>query len=182
MNIQQHQRIAQIKKVSGYLAVTLTWIGYLMWLLWPALLLPLLPNTTIKLMGSDACKAMSNLALGYPARIVIVLLSGIGLYFAQQFVRHLRDLMRHFSRGEIFNAGAITLAKRALSRAMILFWLNIGFLFASQIVRAMNSAWQSITIDPSVLIYGFLAFGLMYVLLWTLEIGHDLNEESELTV
>jgi hypothetical protein len=29
---------------------------------------------------------------------------------------------------------------------------------------------------------GFLFFGLMYVLLWALEIGSDLNEESELTI
>lgn len=181
MNIQHHERTAQIKKLSRYLCVTLTWLGYLLWLLWPLMLLPLFPDVKISLAGEDKlAHARSDLA--YPMRVALVIGSGVCLFFTQQFVHHARDFMRHFSRGEIFNSSAIQAARKSLSKAMVLFWLNIVIQGMLQIYKAIGAPHPTYSINPNTLIFGFLLFGLMYVLLWTLEIGHDLNEESELTV
>lgn len=56
---------------------------------------------------------------------------------------------------------------------------------ASLIVNWFYSATKSSPIMVPVnldFIGALMFFGLMYVLLWALEIGCDLNEESELTI
>jgi hypothetical protein len=49
------------------------------------------------------------------------------------------------------------------------------------VIQQSSSMRVNVNVDVS-FIFALMFFGLMYVLLWALEIGSDLNEESELTI
>jgi hypothetical protein len=102
-------------------------------------------------------------------------------------------LIGHFHKGEVFNKAAIVHARKALFYALIswggslilevAFWLY-KVLFTQPILK-LNGADVAFRLDFNIdgeIFIGIICFGLMYLLLWALEIGHDLNEESELTV
>lgn len=198
MNVQQHARIAQIKQFSGYLYVCLTWIRYFLLLAWPAIVIFILGG----MIFGDGIKADDETLL---RRVVLAVLFSVFisalLFLVLQLCFHFRELIRYFSKGHIFNKGAVCSARKALSYALILY----GFCIAKGIIIETFFLLLFLTFDlPPVNIplfdisslngalRNFLAsfdfictlifFGFMYVLLWALEIGCDLNEESELTI
>jgi hypothetical protein len=187
MNVMRHQRIERIKRLSGYLRLFLSLISYglllmaLSALVFPLIgLLPIVPGvepvfTTIQL------PLMQRIGIS----AVIVAFSLLPLLS----VRYARDLMAHFSKGEIFNHRALLVARRAI-------YCGLGALVGPLLLRDiclhfMGGNFFGLAIYPFLplipkltesLFYGLMFFGLMYVLLWALEIGTDLNEESELTI
>ena len=185
MNVQRHQRIEQIKKLSEYLRRVLTLAGYFLWLGWPmALLIPFFHS-------DDPIMLHGNIAFKYhelPLTQRLALSAGfcVLLLLTQYAVRYARDLMEHFSEGEIFNRSALDTARKAIHFGMAALAGDVlADMFVAGYLFFMGNGLSVSTLFSDLcgsLINGFLFFGLMFVLLWALEIGMDLNEESELTI
>lgn len=179
MNVQQHERIARIKKISSYLYRCLTWIRYFLWVMWPLVAL-------VFLFGSKATLTIGviqieDVELNIVQRVLMVAFVSAFMLLALKLIYHFRELIRHFADGDIFNKTAIDHARKALFNGLVIY----GFYVASLIVTWFYSATKSSPIVVPVnldFIGALMFFGLMYVLLWALEIGCDLNEESELTI
>jgi hypothetical protein len=183
MNVQQHERIAQIKKISGYLCVVLTWISYSLWVFCPLLAIAILADTSGEsrytfLLGGVT---VENVDLSYPQRILIVILMAVFFFFLIKLTTHFRELIRYFSKGEIFNKDAIGHARKSLLHGLVVFGFYLSTLLAGFVYTATKTSSVHISLNIGV-VTGCIFFGLMYVLLWSLEIGADLNEESELTI
>jgi hypothetical protein len=179
MNIQQHARIEQIKKLSGSMRRLLSLIAGLLWLFWPVLAVFAL---VIFLPGSKAGPPSVLEGIG------ILLAGGALLVLTQKTVRYARDLMAHFSEGEIFNSRTLHTARKALFYSLIGLVIDIGFGIFNAFVPLSESPHEANDTVASIFelvstgFNGFMFFGLMFVMLWTLEIGRDLYEESELTI
>ena len=183
MNVQQHERIVQIKKVSGYLCIALTWIGYLLWLFCPLMAIAVLVDTSGNskftfLLGGVT---VQDVDLSYPQRILIVILMALFFFFLIKLTTHFRELIRYFSKGEIFNKAAIGHARKSLLHGLVVFGFYLSSVFAGFVYTVIKTSPVNITLNIGI-VSGLIFFGLMYVLLWSLEIGADLNEESELTI
>ena len=191
MNLQQHERIEQIKKLSGYMHIALRWAWYFLWVAWPIAVLVILLGRDVYLnLGSTSFHASEGT---YLQRVLAAGLVSVGFFFLIFLTRHFRELMGYFHKGEIFNKAAIAHARKALLYALIswcgslileiVFWLYK--VLVTQPMLKLSGAGVELkfnyTINGEIFI-GVICFGLMYLLLWALEIGHDLNEESELTV
>ncbi len=180
MNVQQHERIAQIKKISGYLCTALTWIGYLFWVFCPLVAIAIFLDTDgVTFLLGDV--KVENVGLTYFHRILLVLLMAVYFFFLIKLTTHLRELIRYFSKGEIFNKDAIGHARKSLFHGLVLFGFYLSTLVAGFVYTAANTSEINISLNTGV-VFGIIFFGLLYVLLWALEIGADLNEESELTI
>jgi hypothetical protein len=179
MNIQQHERIARIKKLSRYLYLTLTGIQYLLWVLWPLTLIWLWVGTESVITLFD--KSIDSASLNLLQRSLIGIVISVFLLVLMKVTYHLRQLILDFSTGNIFNKNAIGHARKALQYALGTYAIFVGGTLATWIYLYMSHQRFHVTLNGD-FIFGLVIFGLMYVLLWALEIGCDLNEESELTI
>jgi hypothetical protein len=187
MNVQQHARIARIKQFSRYLYVCLTWIRYLLLLGWPASVIFTL--AAIIFLDGDA---VTLRRVGFAVFLSAFL--SVHLFLALQICFHFRELIRYFSKGDIFNKEAVYRARKALWYALLLYGIYIAKVIVVQALLYISPVdVSSIDIPPVTVsimnilssfdfIWTLMIFGLMYILLWALEIGCDLNEESELTI
>ena len=179
MNVQQHERIARIKQISGYLYVCLTWIRYALWLMWPLIALIFFMgdkvNFTIGAMQID------DVELTLILRLAIVTIASAFLFLTLKLIHHFRALIKHFAEGDIFNKNAIDHARKALLNGLVIYGLYVGSAIASWLYNAAHTTQIQVMLNGD-FILALMFFGLMYVLLWALEIGCDLNEESELTI
>lgn len=187
MNIQQHARIGRIKQFSGYLYVCLTWIRYFLLFGWPASVIVILVG--IIFLDGDA---VTLRRVGFAVFLSAFL--SVYLFIALKICVHFRELIRYFSKGDIFNKGAVYRARKALWYALLLYGVHVAKVIVVQ-AQLFFSPVDLSSIDIPLLYaplmsvlsgFGFIRtlmiFGLMYILLWALEIGCDLNEESELTI
>lgn len=177
MNIQQHERIARIKQISGYLYVGLTWVRYLLWAMCPLIAGVVLFGSKGTVVLGDV--QMSAAELTMVQRVLLLTVIAPILFFLLKVVHHFRALMRYFSIGDIFNKKAIDHARKALQHSFGIFAVHIVSSIVMSAYFYTGARHFHISFDY---LLGFLIFGLMFVLLWTLEIGCDLNEESELTI
>lgn len=180
MNVQRHARIEQIKKLSEYMRRTLTLIGYFLWLGWPIILVLTIFSDKLDTLPANILIEGDKVTL--LQRIAVTLVWGMMLLLTQKTVQYSRDLMERFSEGDIFNTRTTTIARKALTYGLIGLVVEIGFE-----VLAVFVPTHAVQVDHfgnalGAVLNGFLFFGLMYVMLWTLEIGRDLHEESELTI
>ena len=179
MNVQQHERIARIKQISGYLYACLTWARYLLWLMWPLLAVIIVMgdkgNFTIGAMQID------EVELTLPLRLLIVTIASGFLFLSLKLIHHFRALIKHFAEGDIFNKNAIDHARKALLNGLVIYGLYVGSALASWFYVATQNTQIAVDINVNFML-ALMFFGLMYVLVWALEIGCDLNEESELTI
>ncbi len=187
MNVTRHKRIERIKKLSGCLRFFLSLVGYgLLLSLLGALVFPLIGLLPI-LPGKEIGLTYIPLAPMHRIGISAVILAFSLLPFYS--VRYARDLMTYFSKGEIFNRSALLVARKAI-------YCGLGSVAGPLLLREiclhfMGGNFLGLPIYPFLplipkltesLFSGLMFFGAMYVLLWALEIGADLNEESELTI
>lgn len=179
MNVQQHERIARIKQFSRYLYVCLTWIRYFLWVIWPLMVIVFLFGNKATLMIGVI--QIDDVELNTIQRMLMVTFVSMFMFFAMKLVYHFRALIRYFADGDIFNKQAIDQARKALLNGLIIYGLYLSTLLGSWIYSAMQGAQAMVSINAD-FILALMFFGLMYVLLWALEIGCDLNEESELTI
>lgn len=190
MNVQQHERIAHIKKLSGFMYIALRWMVYLLKLAWPLAVISALVGEKFTLtLATNTPLSFDDASYAY--RALAVILISIVLFFAIKIMSHFRDLMRHFHQGEIFNSEAIVHARKALFNALVLWGIGLAIQFGAWLCTLTNTflpntgAKQGLKVNIGVdgdIFLGLIFFGLMYLLLWALEIGRDLNEESELTI
>ncbi|MEO7497512.1 MAG: hypothetical protein ABIT83_08420 [Massilia sp.] len=178
MNIQQHARIEQIKKLSGSMRRLLSLIAGLLWLFWPVL----------GVLAFVICLPGNKAGPSVLEGVGILLLGVALLVLTQKTVRYSRDLMAHFSEGDIFNSRTLHTARKALLYSLTGLAIDMGFGIYSAFTPMPVSALEEHDTIASIFeltskgFNGFMFFGLMFVMLWTLEIGRDLYEESELTI
>ncbi len=179
MNVQRHERIIQIKQFSRYLYVCLTVARYVFLLTWVlGLAIIFTANKGNFTIGSAS---FSEVELTWLQRISFALFVSIIFFLLLKLIGHFRALIQSFAAGDIFNKTAIDHARKALFNGLIIYGLYLCTLLGSWIYTAMQSSPISVSVNGN-FIFGLMFFGLMYVLLWALEIGCDLNEESELTI
>lgn len=179
MNVQQHERIARIKQISGYLYVCLTWIRYAFWVVWPLIAVIFFMGDKVNFtVGS---MQIDDVELTLTLRLLIVTIASVFLFLTLKLIHHFRALIKHFAEGDIFNKIAIDHARKALLHGLVIYGLYVGSALASWFYVATQTTKVSAEINVN-FILALMFFGLMYVLLWALEIGCDLNEESELTI
>lgn len=195
MNLERNKRIAAFRKVSGYF----------IWLSMPLLVFVYFLGlmTMIGLLSVDSGKAdidqliriMAENPSDLPALIksgvtagarifLIILLS----FFVSTFIyilTHVQKLIKCFREGDIFNARALTHARKAyqmnlLSGAIFVF---IELLFCTYCLTylPLDKSDQVISFLGNTL-YFLVEIGVLSLILWALEIGTDLNEEAELTI
>lgn len=176
MNVQRHARIAQIRKLSAYMRHALRFFEYLIYVGFIAavLMIPAAKGLTLKLgsatfAASQVTPSQRLLVLG---AIIIVLL--LTLFVA----RYLRQLMEQFREGKVFDVDAIRLARKALNCALALYLFKV----LTELAGIVYSGKIEMPGLALTLLYGFFYFGLVQVILWALEVGRDLSDESELTI
>jgi hypothetical protein len=179
MKAQQHKRIARIKKVSGYLHLCLTWIRYMLWAIWPLIALLFLMGKQVNF--TIGALQINDVELTLFLRLLMITIASVFLFLALKLVHHFRSLIKHFAEGDVFNKAAINHARKALFNGLLFYGLyTVGGLIA-WIYGATQTGQPSVQLNVN-FVLPLMFFGLMYVLLWALEIGCDLNEESELTI
>jgi hypothetical protein len=114
-------------------------------------------------------------------RLAIVTIASAFLFLTLKLIHHFRALIKHFAEGDIFNKNAIDHARKALLNGLVIYGLYVGSAIASWLYNAAHATQIQVMLNGD-FILALMFFGLMYVLLWALEIGCDLNEESELTI
>lgn len=178
MDLQRHDRISKIKRWSRNLGRVLTVMGYVLWLGWPASVLLFSGSGTFHLFDTKLDRSqLSVLAL-----CALLMAYWCFLVLVQLLVLHARKLLAHFSAGDVFNQGALDAAGKALRYGIVLFIFELGARAAVTLHEMTRGGSYSIKIPLDELVNGLLFFGVMYVLLWTLEIGRDLHQESSLTI
>lgn len=185
MNIQQHERITRIKKLSRCLYLVLTGLQYFILVLWPLMVFIAVTGThgeKLTFMGGVSLDAAD---LNYLQRGLITACLSVFFFLAIKVTYHFRQLISYFASGDIFNKNAIEHARKALLHALLFY----GFSFVSVLIEWLYFYIADQAVDKHIpiivngdVISGLIFFSLMYVLLWALEIGCDLNEESELTI
>lgn len=180
MDIQQHARIARIKQFSRYLYVCLTWMRYFLLLIWPVLVIFVLVGTRGQFTFLDGI-SISAADVTVWQRIGAAVFLSVFLFLTLQLCFHFRELIRYFSKGDIFNKEAIYRARKALRYGLWLYGFYIGAALLEWAYTFANSASVDVNVNLDFILV-LMFFGLMYILLWALEIGCDLNEESELTI
>lgn len=179
MDIQKHSRTEQIKKLSRKLFSFLTLFKYLLYLCWPFMvfLAFFFDEGTLKL--GDYIFDIVQMGIWFKAFVLV--LYAIGLYLAIRLTNSFRLLMKHFMSGRIFTHQAILSMRTALNTGLMFFIMMIVQKTCGLVLAIMNNMFFYIELEIDFLI-AISFFGLMYILLWALEIGCDLNEESEMTI
>jgi len=179
MNVQQHARIARIKQFSRYLYGALTGVRYLLWVTWPlAVVLALVVDKGHFTLGSAT---FNEVEVTFLQRILLVAYLSAVAVLLLKLTHHFRALIRSFAEGDIFNKGAIGHARNALGYGMATYGLYLGASLVGWVYNLIQHSPASIAVNGDFLVW-LMFFGLMFVLLWALEIGCDLHEESELTI
>jgi hypothetical protein len=179
MNIQQHERIIRIKKLSRYLYLTLSGIHYLLLVLWPAALLWILIGTQGSITLINETLTPENMSFLQSILVGVIISAFFFLMLKVTF--HFRQLIQHFANGDIFNKKATVHARRALLYALVIYGMFACTSIVMWILMYIETQSFQLALRGNY-IFAMIIFGLMYVLLWALEIGCDLNEESELTI
>jgi hypothetical protein len=182
MNVMRHDRIEQIKKLSAAMRKLLTAVNWLVRILLPLVVVAIVlgpPHGTVTI--SDQWRIPVG-QLPLLQRILLAAVVGAALLVTQRVVHHSRDVMAHFSQGDIFNQATLASARRAIGYGIALVCTDVLLEVCLAGHKALSAGVWNISEVISTLLNGFLFFGLMYLVLWTLEIGRDLNEESELTI
>ena len=195
MQVQSHQRIASIRKVSRYflflssLALILTPIVAIGAIL-AVFLMPggsmdlgqyLLKNAVV---GSDAFDILKS---GLTMQMKLLSALGLVVFFGLLWIlfKHLNHLLNCFYEGEIFNRKAIFHAKKAffyncLGTAVYLAGNLVCIVYAS--IYGEGGHFKAFGYLLAETVDSMIWIGITLLILWPLEIGVDLNEESELTI
>lgn len=178
MDIQTHSRTQQIKRLSRHLHTALSGIRYILYLGWPAIaFLALFAEGYLAMGDTDVFVAKDN----YLLKGLILPLYAIALVIMLRINREFRGLMKQYMKGHIFSDEAIGYVKNALKAgiayiAVYILQALVGIVYNNSIDAPIEFSFAKEIIIPLVF------FGLMFTLMWALEIGRDLNEESERTI
>ena len=195
MQVQKHARIANIRKLSRYflflsvLTMIIVAIG--------AIALPVIvmmaPAGDLTVMAylakavtiEDGFFSLLREGLSTELKVTAVLASLFFFGMIELVLIHLNQLLTCFHEGEIFNKKAVFHAKRAFNVNLIL----VGIMFVVELMAiALSYVYPGHEATGSFAHFFGKSFdqliwlGACLLLLWSLEIGVDLNEEAELTI
>lgn len=176
MDIQRHERIKQIKKLSVYLSKALRFAEFMIWMAIPLAYVIFLASNSFTLKLGRIVVLPADLTA--PQRLAVAALTTITLLLTLLAVRYSRQLMEQFSQGRVFDVEAMRMARKAVNCALALFALEILI----EIGAMVYTGTLQIPGPALTVFYGFLVFGLLHIMLWSLEVGCDLSDESELTI
>ncbi len=178
MDIQTHSRTQQIKRLSRHLYGALSALRYLLHLGWLGIaIVVFIPQGTL-VVGDTAIPVGKD---DYLLKGLILPLYALGLALMIKLNHHFRDLMKQYMKGHIFSDQAISSVKGALNTGIAFVLLSWVHVLTAAIYSYSSGAPLDFSFTTEILI-ALIYFGLMYTLLWALEIGRDLNEESEKTI
>lgn len=178
MDIQTHSRTQQIKKLSRHLHTALNGIRFILYLGWPGIIFIAIFAEGQLYMGDTQVFVAKN---DYLLKGLILPLYAIALVIMLRINREFRGLLQQFMKGHIFSAEAIGNVKGALGAGIAytgvyVLQALIGIVYNSSINAPIEFSFVKEIVFP------LIFFGLMLTLIWALEIGRDLNEESEGTI
>lgn len=179
MDIQAHERTAQIKRVSRWLFMILSAFKTLMHLGWLAIawVAVFVDEGALTIGGHELLIEEMSLWL----KLFILCLFAAGLILTIRITTHFRDLMKHFMQGDVFSLQAIGHVRAALNNGILWFVLALAQECFFWFLASANASTFDVSLGAEILL-AVIFFSLIYTLLWTLEIGCDLNEESEMTI
>lgn len=195
MYSERNQRIAAFRKVSGYL----------IWVSIPFLIVTCLCGLigfiyvlSIQTGKTDIhqsilyfvdnglldFKEFAKLGLSHGSRIFFALVF-FSLFLPITYILfHVQKLIQCFRDGDIFNARALSHARKAYKLNLYwgLAWMTSSFIMLVYCILTANNnfnrsfdwIWDSVGF--------FIELGFLSLILWALEIGTNLNEEAELTI
>ncbi len=178
MDLQSHSCTHRIRRLSYYLHMVLNGIRFLLYLGWPGIIyvgffaqghLPM-GNNSVFLAHDD-----------YILKAVILTTYVVALITMLGINRAFRQLMRQYMRSEIFSNEAVSHVKATVKGVVayiFIYWLQalIGIVInSSKGIPTEFSALNEVVVPMTFV-------GVMFTLLWALEIGRDLYEESEGTI
>lgn len=179
MDIQQHSQTAKIKQLSALLFQFLSVIRILLYLGWAGILLVLLlVDEGTFVVGGYFIEIQAE---AWTLKLGILVLFAVGLVLLIRIVQTFRRLMHYFRHGEIFNVKAIEQVKFAIHNALMFVALNLTMKFIGWYLSSDDVVSLLWSLVSSALVIGVF-FGVISTLLWALQIGCDLNEESEMTI
>lgn len=179
MDIQTHERTKQIRNISRWLFVLLSIVKYGLHLFWLAVIwiAVFVDQGSLVVGGHEVF--IENISL--QVKYFILCLFSAALILWIRIATNFRDLMKHFMAGDVFSVQAISHVRAGLNNGILWFVLTLMQKCFFWYLASANAATFDFSLGKEVFI-ATLFFGLMYTLLWTLEIGCDLNEESEKTI
>ncbi|MFZ6872031.1 DUF2975 domain-containing protein [Undibacterium sp. Di27W] len=195
MQVQKHARITNIRKLSKYflfltvLAMALVAVGGIT--LTAIIVCSSTGDLTVPAYLAKAAALGSRIAPflmdGLSVELKVLAVLGCIFFFGmiEMVLMHIKQLLTCFQQGEIFNKQAVFHAKRAFN-------INFAFVAIMFLVELLSTAvsyvypWNGMTGNLEG--FFFKSFDqivwlcICLLLLWSLEIGVDLNEEAELTI
>jgi hypothetical protein len=181
MNIQRHSRIEKIKKLSRYLYLFLTGLFYVNGAVFLGVAVFTFFGSSSNFTNNYDNTTFTLSDLKYWQKILLAIHFSIFPLLILKIIHHARHLVYHFSIGDIFNVDSIQQARKVLITGLLIYGYYLISLFSVWVYKLTQGAMPNITVDGNYLL-GFTGFGILTVLLWALEIGADLNKESELTI
>lgn len=178
MDILTHTNTHQIKRLSKHLYIVLCALRYILSLGWIGIAIVVFIPVGEYWLGNVNIQIESdNLFL----KGVIIVLYSLGLFVALTLNNAFRDLMKQYMNGNIFSDQTINCVNRALKAGMALVALSLTHNIAGAIYTYFYHSEIDISFTPQIIV-ALIYFSLMYILLWALEIGNDLNDESIKTI
>ncbi|MFZ6639424.1 hypothetical protein ACO0LL_06745 [Undibacterium sp. TC4M20W] len=195
MQVQKHARISNIRKLSRYFFFLTLLAMAIVAAAGAALIIKIVMaqsgDTTVSAYFAQAA-VVGNIIVpllmdGLSAELKVLGILGTILFFGmiEMLLMHIKQLLTCFYEGEIFNRKAVFHAKRAFN-------INFAFVASVFLVKLFSTVvsyfypWQGATAHFGPLFAHtfdqIIWLCACLLLLWSLEIGVDLNEEAELTI
>ena len=176
MDIQNLPRLQQIKIWSGRIARLLGFIRFILFLGWPMIVfLAFAQSGTLHL--SDESFQWGE--VGWLFKVFVIGFFMVALFVMQRLAFFFRELMNRFSVGQVFSPESVALARWSLRFALAFYGLKLLMdLIVTIVIPSFEIdfgyAWD--------FLMAVIFFGFLYKLLWALEVGAELNEESQGTI
>lgn len=195
MQVQKHARIANIRKLSRYFlflsifAMAVVAIGgvafpFIM-VMAPSGDLTLIAYLAKAVTVNDGFYSLLQSGITTDLKVIASVVALLFCGLLEFVLIHINKLLTCFYEGEIFNRNAIFHARRAFNLNLILVAGGLGIEILAIILNYTQPGTGG-SGDIGHLLGGVLDqltwIGFFLLLLWSLEIGVDLNEEAELTI
>ena len=140
---------------------------------------------TAGISGEDVFDLSKVEGLMLSTRFFCIILTSYFLLMCILLLKQLKQLLLCFHQGDVFNLTALTHARKAYKiNALIIFsWITLHLLFAiiamigkGEFEMSYLSSWCIDSVSE------LISLVISTLLLWTFELGTDLNEEAELTI
>lgn len=193
MKIQDHPRFQNIRKVSGYF---LFLTGF------SIVLIPLIGlGMCVKVLFTSSgdmgivwflsrCFFQADFisfetGITWPLKIFVLFAIVLTTVFAEIILFHLNKLLASFQAGDVFNVETLKNAKAAFKANVLISVLYLGFELIGWFLNCITTHGMPGEAFSHLLGSFFdiaVWLGITLLIIWTLEIGVALHEESELTI